>query len=108
LWDSKVGSPAAYVARHRRVDIRVARTRVLCKKCCRGHDLSRLTVAALRHLACEPRLLHRGADGSPADAFDRGDRLAFDCGERRDAGARCGAVDEHRTCAAQTETATEL
>src|SRR5215831_2578750 len=56
--DAGVGPAAADVG-HRRVDVRVARVRVLREQSHRRHDLAGLAVAALRHLVVYPRLLYR-------------------------------------------------
>src|SRR5262245_34719202 len=56
--DARVGPTAADVG-HRRVDVLVARVRVLREQRDRRHDLARLAVAALRDLVVDPGLLHR-------------------------------------------------
>src|SRR5690242_11835871 len=52
-----IGAAAADVG-HRRVDIGVGRLGVLPQERRRGHDLPRLTVAALRHVELGPGLLY--------------------------------------------------
>src|SRR5206468_12689148 len=71
--DPDIGAAATDVAGHLRVDIRIAGMRILGEKRRCRHDLSRLAVAALRHLAGEPGLLHRGSGARLAHALDGGD-----------------------------------
>ncbi len=54
-----VRSAPANVARHRRVDLSIGRARRPGQKRRRRHELSRLAVAALRHLLRHPRNLQR-------------------------------------------------
>src|SRR2546421_1953671 len=53
-----VGAAAADVA-HRLVDLLIGRLGFFPQQRCRRHDLSRLAVAALRHVERRPGLLHR-------------------------------------------------
>src|SRR5690348_1000309 len=99
---------AADVARHRGVNLLVRRLRVLREKCRGGHELSRLAVAALRHLFGDPRVLQALSDVVRGERFDRGDRLPRCSGDRRRAGSHGRAIEMHRACAAQRHTASEL
>src|SRR3954466_13392028 len=55
--DSKIRSATADIARHGRVDLRISGFGCLCKKGSCGHDLSSLTISALRYVDLHPRLL---------------------------------------------------
>src|SRR5581483_4749325 len=52
-----VGATAAEVSSHGLGDFIVRRIRVLGEKGCGGHDLTGLTIATLRNIFCDPRLL---------------------------------------------------
>src|SRR5438067_1935961 len=52
-----VGTTAAEVSGHGLGDFIVGRIRVLGKKRCSGHDLTRLAIATLRNIFCDPSLL---------------------------------------------------
>src|SRR4051812_44146936 len=69
-----VGAAAADVG-HRRVDVAVARVRILREQRGRRHDLSRLAVAALRNVEREPRLLDRRR-ARRRQPLDRDDAIA--------------------------------
>src|SRR5258706_1523207 len=58
---------------------------IFCEQCCSAHDLPRLTVAALRHLFLEPRLLHR-MTGILRQTFDCSDGASGCLGQRGLAG----------------------
>ena len=72
-----VGATAANVAGHLVVDLLDRGMRRLRQQSGRGHDLSGLAVATLRHLFFNPRLLQREFDFL-FQSFDGGDLLAFD------------------------------
>ena len=55
--NARIGSAAAGIAGHRGVDIGITRFRRLSEQRGGGHDLARLTVAALRDVDLRPRLL---------------------------------------------------
>src|SRR6516162_4330606 len=103
-----IGATATDVAGHPGLDIRIAGMKILRQKRRRRHDLSRLAVAALRHFADEPGLLRCGAAARLADALDGRDCFSRNGAERRDTGARRGAVDVHGAGAAQAEAAAEF
>src|SRR5438874_3507421 len=83
--DPLVGAAATDIG-HRRVDVGVRGMRILREQRRGGHDLPRLTVAALRHVLFDPGPLHcvRAVLGQ---AFDRGDALAREGGHGENAGA---------------------
>src|SRR5689334_18423535 len=68
--DSLVRSATAQVAAHRRVDIRVARVRILREQRDRRHDLSGLAIAALHDVLLDPRGLHRVGDAIAFQPLD--------------------------------------
>jgi len=55
--DSLIGATATNVARHRRIDVGIAGVRVARQQRGCGHNLARLTVAALNYFEIEPCLL---------------------------------------------------
>src|SRR5262245_5294628 len=57
LADADIGAAATDIARHRRVDVGVGWLGIGGEQRSRGHDLPRLTIAALDHFEIEPRLL---------------------------------------------------
>ena len=71
-----IGSAAAQVAVHGFVDIGVGGIRSLGEQRRRGHDLTGLAVAALRHVLFDPGPLHRMAPSVGGKAFDGGDGFA--------------------------------
>src|SRR5260370_8603227 len=74
--DTDIGGAAAEIARHRQVDVMVGRFANRLQERDRADDLSRLTVAALGHVARDPGALHGGRLPS-RNAFDGGNlRLA--------------------------------
>src|SRR6185312_5815648 len=105
--DAIVGAAAADVAGHRAIDVLVGRLRVGGEERRGRHDLSRLTVAALRDVLLHPSLLQAAAMlvGQP---FDGGHRTAGGGGDRRLARADRPAVQMHGAGAALSHAATEL
>src|SRR3954454_1986004 len=75
--DALVRAAAADVAIHGAVDIGVARFWRLGQKADRGHDLSRLAIAALDHVELAPCGLDRLRDPT-VDALDRRDLAVAD------------------------------
>ncbi len=57
--NARVGAAPTQVAGHRRVDVRVGRTRLRGQQCRGRHDLTRLAVPALGHVELLPCLLQR-------------------------------------------------
>src|SRR5437667_7102000 len=93
--DALIGAAAADVG-HRLVDVLVGRLRVLLQQRRGRHDLSRLAVAALRHVERRPCLLHgmRAGGRKPLDGDDLVGGLLRTDGNR--AGAPHFAVDMQR------------
>src|SRR5439155_3334454 len=104
IADARVGSAAANIG-HRVVDILVARIRILIEQRCRGHDLSRLAIAALRYVELCPGLLHR-MRARRRKSFDGDDFVAgLDRADGDRARAHHVAVDVHRARAALRDAA---
>ena len=78
--DARIGAASANVGEVI-VDILVGRLRELLQKSDRRHDLSRLAIAALRHVIGEPSLLY-GMRAVGRKTLDRGDILADDIADR--------------------------
>src|SRR6187549_1319232 len=91
--NADIGPATADVAGHRVVNIGIARMRIARKQCRGGHDLARLAVTALRHLAVDPNLLDPGAHSRRPDPLDRGDGGTADAVNRGDARPCGSAVD---------------
>ena len=99
--------PAAANVGHCRVDIGVARMWILLEERGRGHDLSRLTITALRDLLGDPRLLYR-IRGVSRQTLDRVNPFTGGSGHRKDARALRDAVDMHRAASALADAASKL
>src|SRR5262245_28140131 len=106
--NTRIGAATADVARHPFVDVGVRGFRTFSQQRRCGHDLSGLTVAALRDIEREPCLLDLLALGSSADPFDGGDALALRQRHCREARSRRVAVDVDRARAAQARAAAEF
>src|SRR2546427_13173701 len=91
--DALVGAAAADVG-HRRVDVGVAGPRLLRQQRRGRHDLTRLTVPALRDVFRDPGALDF-VDAVRRQALDGGDAFPGDRGNRKHARARGGAVEVH-------------
>src|SRR5262245_6133413 len=74
--NTRIRAAAANVARHRSVDIVVARLGVGRDQRARRHDLAGLAVPALRYVECKPGGLDLLACRRVANGFDRGNPLA--------------------------------
>src|SRR3954469_8168715 len=85
--DAVVRAAAADVAAHGVVDVGLARPLVLLQERDRAHDLSRLAVAALRHVVRDPRVLHGASLFRRADRLDGRDALLHRGAHRRRARA---------------------
>src|SRR3954462_15172887 len=92
--DAVVRAAAADVAVHVADDVRARGLRIGGEELRGFHDLSRLAVAALRHLLGDPRFLQR-MRGIGRQAFDRRHLRAFDGADGGDARAHRLAVDVH-------------
>ena len=75
LSNPRIGGTATDIAGQRAIDILVSRFRVLAQQGHRGHDLTRLAIAALWYLQSLPGLDDRGGDRS-GEPFN-GPHLAF-------------------------------
>src|SRR5215831_16558442 len=105
--DALVGAAPADVG-HRLVDVGVGRFGLLCEERRRSHDLSRLAVAALRHIDRGPGLLH-GMRAVARQAFDGDDLVGgLDRADRYGAGAHDVPVQVHRAGAALRDPAAVL
>src|SRR5262245_32680551 len=107
LADALIGSAAADVAFHRRVDVGVGRPGLLFEHRGGLHDLTALAIAALRDVGLPPCLLN-GVIGLRAQAFDGHDRLPGHAPHRELAAARGGPVHVNRAGAAQPLAAAVL
>src|SRR5262249_47932442 len=105
--DPAVGPAAAEIAVHRLHDLRTRGLRRLRQQGRGLHDLARLTVAALKHLLGDPRLLRR-MTAIRRQAFDCRDPLAFDGLHPGHAGPHGLTVDVHGTGAAHRDAAAVL
>src|ERR1035437_9302089 len=101
-----IGAAAANLAKIA-VDVGVSWLRMFLQERRRRHDLSRLAVAALRHILGEPGLLHRVL-AVGRQAFDCGDGLADNVADLDTAGAHGLAVHMHGAGAAQRDAATKF
>src|SRR5262245_942162 len=81
--------------RDRRVDVGVGGLGFVLEERRGRHDHAGLTVAALRDLVIDPRLLHLVQDAVDSEALDRGDLLAHRSSDRHHARAHGPAVDVH-------------
>src|ERR1051325_431225 len=104
--DPLIGAAATDV-RHGGVEVLVAGMGILREQGRRGHDLTGLAVAALRHVFLDPGLLDRVA-AIRRQPFDRRDALAGHSGDGQDAGTGRDAVQMHRAGAALGDAAPEL
>ncbi len=108
LSDPVIGTAAAKVSAHSRVDIGVRRAGVGFEQCRRRHDLPRLAVTALWHLFLYPGFLDNVHLALP-DALDRGDLIIFpDTGNRCLARARRLTVQVDRASAAERHSTPEF
>src|SRR6266581_4616715 len=100
--------PAAADIRHRLVYLLVGRARFRLEQGGRRHDLSRLAIAALRHIERRPGLLH-WMQAVDREALDGDDAVGgLDAADRDGAGAPQLAVDVHRARAALRDAAAVL
>src|SRR6185369_3238209 len=96
--DAAISAATAQVAAHGAVDIGIGRLRLFLQQSHGGHDLSRLAVAALRHLLGQPGLFDRVVLRNPFD----GDHLfPLYVPDRSDTRALGMAVNMDRAGAAQ-------
>src|SRR5438034_1135347 len=105
--DALIRSTAADIARHADVDVIVGWPRPFAEQHRRGHDLSGLTITALRHVLLDPGLLQRPKifRRKPLDAHD------FTAGRarnRRHTRTHRFAVEMDRARAAEGHAAAEF
>src|SRR3984893_19190416 len=74
--NARIGAAAADIG-NRRVDIGVARLRIVLEECRYGHDHSALAIPALRDVVGDPSLLYPMQAGACREAFDRRDLASF-------------------------------
>src|SRR3982074_48079 len=102
--NADVGSAAGEGSVHGGVDILISRLMSLSQERRRGHHLSRLAVATLRHVKIRPCKLDRMRT-VPRKPFDRCDLSVIGGPHPRLARAHRAAADVHRTSAALAYTA---
>ncbi len=109
-WTSWVlrGGTATGVAVHVIVNLRCAGRWVLAEQPDRGHNLSRLAVAALHHIKFHPGLLYGGPDLGVCHGFDRCDLCAFNVIDIGLAGSHGLTIKVDRASAAGGHTAPKL
>src|SRR5690606_25680602 len=98
--DALITATSTEVARHGLRDLGIRRRRLLGQQGRSLHDLSGLTVAALRNTEVPPGNLQRMLS-LRVQAFDRGHVLAGDRCHGRDAGAGSITIDMHGAGAAE-------
>src|ERR1700722_10133905 len=91
-----IGAAAADIASHGGINVRIIWRPGLREQGARGHDLSRLAIAALHDLEFQPCLLYARTSGGVAYRFDRGDGVIADRTDRQNAGAYRLAIEMHR------------
>src|SRR5690242_7783104 len=106
--DASVGSAAAEIAAHGRVDVLIGRLGILAEQRSRCHHLTRLAIAALHHIEREPCGLHALADLAVADTFDCHDRRVANTRYRRNARACGHAVKMYRASATKGHATAKL
>src|ERR1700720_1279247 len=105
--DADIGRATAEVAVQGEIDVAVARPLDFLEQSGRAHDLSRLTVSALRHIMGDPRRLDR-VRLATGQSLDGRDLAGADAGYRHRAGAQRLTVQKDRAGAALREPAAEL
>src|SRR5215510_11577362 len=106
--DRHVRSAAALEPDQRVADLTVARLRLVAEQRGGGHHPARQTIAALRDLLGDERLLERMGPVRRAEAGDGRDLLALNGTDRCDARARGLPIDVHGAGAALGQAAAEL
>jgi len=105
--NTQIGSATAEVTRHGGINVVIGRAGVLGDQGGGRHDLTRLAVAALRHIGGNPRFAN-GRGGFTFVALDGGDRGIVKLVVRQLAGAHGDAVQVHRAGTALADAATIL
>src|SRR5882672_8052430 len=107
LPNADVRSAAAKISIHRRINVLIVRLGRFGEQRRGGHHLSRLAIAALRHVQIGPGELHR-MRAVPRKPFDRSDLGVLRRGYRRLARPYRASADMHCASAALPDTATIL
>jgi len=107
LSNPMIRAAPADVPLHRRVNISIARFRILRQKRHGRHDLSGLTVPTLRDVHFDPGTLHRMA-AVRRKTLNRRDFLPDHRRSRSDARSRGFSIDVHGAGAAQSHAAAKL
>src|SRR3984893_3603042 len=102
--DADVGATSADIAGERGIDVGIARRRIGLQQRRRRHDLSRLAIAALRHVSLDPSPLCRMAPVL-RQTLDGCDALPFDGLQRQYAGADRDTIEMHSTRATESHAA---
>src|SRR5258708_11949925 len=97
--NSRIGSAAADVARHRLVNVLIRRLGFFAQQHGGAHQLPRLAVAALRNVLLQPRALQRITQ-IRRQSLDGRDSLSRRTRHWRDARAHRVSIDVHRAGAA--------
>ena len=106
---ARICAAAADVAGHREIDVGIARSWIAFEQSGGRHDLTRLAVAALRHLFIDPGLLYGVQSGiSVVHAFDGRALLPDSRRCRRHTGTYGRAVHVHGACAALCDATAEF
>src|ERR1700722_3883913 len=108
LANACIGTAPTDVACHRRIDVGIVGVRRRAEQRAGGHDLSRLTVAALHDLHVEPRLLYATSRRRAADALDGRDVPLADVTDRKNARSNRDAVQVHGAGTALCNAATKF
>src|ERR1700730_16947947 len=104
MTNANVAAAAADVSIHRCINILVRWLRSFGQQRNRGHHLSSLAVAALRHVKLGPRNLHR-MRAVRRKPFDRGDLGVVRGRHRRLARAYSAPANVYGTSGAETDSA---
>lgn len=104
-FDTGVGTAAANVTVHSRIDVGIAWIGVAVQQGGSAHDLSGLTVTALRYIVFQPGFLN-GMITIFRKTFNGSDRLFADGGYRQLAGAHGRSVQMYGTGSALGDAAT--
>src|SRR5712691_12566010 len=107
-YDPHMGPTAAKIALERGADVVLSRLGFFGEQRDRADDQSAGAVAALRHLLFDESGLHRMRRRDRSEPFQGDDRLALRIRNRRQAGSRRAAVDQHAASTALAQPAPEL
>src|ERR1700688_3945779 len=107
VFDPLVAAAAADITRHRFADLVVGWFRIFDQECRGLHDLAGLAIAALRHIALTPGLLH-GVIAGGMKALDCRHLATDHVGNRGDAGAYRLLVHDDRARTAESLATAEF